>query len=89
MLHALGVLLLWIMLPTAAVNIKGATGGVNTATGQRPSRQNLVTFQGSGAAFDLFILALQKFQQENQANIVSLYKIDGRDERRHTWNVHR
>jgi tyrosinase len=80
-LYALTVLLLWTTPPTTAYNIKGATGGVNTATGQRPSRQDLTSFQNSGAAFDLFVLAFQQFQLEDQAQLLSLYQIDGRDDR--------
>src|SRR5436190_22181414 len=81
LLHALTVLFLWITLPTVAYNIKGATGCVNTATGSRPPRQNLETFQNSGAAFDLFVLAFETFQNEDQAQLLSGYQIAGRGHR--------
>jgi hypothetical protein len=61
----------------AAVPVTGATGGVNTQTGQRPSRQNLENFQSSGAPFDLYIQALQRFQSDDQSALLSYYQIAG------------
>ena len=61
-----------------AVTITGPQGGVNTTTGQRPFRQEFSTFKNSGPAFDLYILALQQFQQQNQSALLSYYQVSGR-----------
>ena len=60
-----------------SIAISGALGGVDTATGQRPFRQEFSTFAISGPAFDLYILALQCFQQLNQTNGLSYYQVAG------------
>ncbi|KAK4690189.1 hypothetical protein P7C71_g6534, partial [Lecanoromycetidae sp. Uapishka_2] len=60
------------------VAITGPTGGVNAATGQRPFRQDFSTFKTSGPAFDLYILSLQQFQQQNQTAQLSYYSVSGR-----------
>ncbi|KAL8742761.1 MAG: hypothetical protein Q9190_004809 [Brigantiaea leucoxantha] len=60
-----------------AVAIKGAQGGVNFITGERPSRQEFSTFRSSGPAFDLYILALQRFQQQNQSSPLSYFQVAG------------
>ncbi|KAF6229867.1 hypothetical protein HO133_004204 [Letharia lupina] len=57
-----------------AVAITGPPGGVNNSTGQRPFRQEFSTFKESGPAFDLYILSLQKFQQQNQSALLSYYQ---------------
>ena len=62
---------------TNAVAIVGSQGGVNTATGQRPFRQEISTFKDSGPAFDLYILSLQQFQQQNQSALLSYYQVGG------------
>ena len=60
-----------------ALAITGPQGGVNTATGQRPCRQEFSTFKNSGPAFDLYILSLQRFQQQNQSALLSYYQVAG------------
>lgn len=77
--YTLLVLSLIATLPTYVESyaITGAHGGVNTGTGQRPSRQDLSTFKNSGAAFDLYILSLQQFQQQNQSALLSYYQVAG------------
>ena len=60
-----------------AVAITGPQGGVNNVTGQRPFRQDISTFKNSGPAFDLYILSLQKFQQQNQSALLSYYQVAG------------
>ncbi|EAS28837.3 tyrosinase [Coccidioides immitis RS] len=57
-----------------AYDIRGVRGGVQ-ASGERPARQNLETFQESGPAFDLYILALLKFQDEDQNRMLSYYDV--------------
>lgn len=69
-------ILFCIAFQVQAYDIKGATGGVK-ASGERPARQNLVTFQNSGAAFDLYIQSLDKFQKENQAAKLGFFEIAG------------
>lgn len=61
----------------SAVAITGPQGGVNTPTGQRPFRQEFSTFKNSGPAFDLYILSLQQFQQQNQSALLSYYQVAG------------
>ena len=58
--------------------ITGLQGGVNAATGERPARQEISVFQHAGAAFDLYILALQQFAERDQADQFSYYQIAGR-----------
>lgn len=60
-----------------AVAITGSLEGVNNVTGQRPFRQDISTFKNSGPAFDLYILSLQKFQQQNQSVLLSFYQVAG------------
>ena len=60
-----------------AVAITGPEGGVNNSTGQRPFRQEFSTFKESGPAFDLYILSLQKFQEQNQSAFLSYYQVGG------------
>ena len=60
-----------------AVAITGPQAGVNTVTGQRPFRQEFSTFKASGPAFDLYILSLQQFQQQNQSTLLSYYQVGG------------
>ena len=60
-----------------AVAITGSQGGVNDVTGQRPSRQDITMFKDSGPAFDLYILSLQRFQQQNQSTLSSYYQVAG------------
>ena len=60
-----------------AIAITGSQGGVNNVTGQRPSRQDISTFKDSGPAFDLYILSLQRFQQQNQSALLSYYQVAG------------
>lgn len=60
-----------------AFAITGLQGGVNAATGERPIRQEISVFQYAGAAFDLYILALQQLMQRDQADPFSFYRIAG------------
>ena len=69
-----------VVLFAAATNsyaITGPTGGVDVNTGQRPFRQEISSFQSSGAAWDLYILAFQKFTQTDQAQQLSYYQVAG------------
>ena len=61
--------------------ITGATGGVDAASGRRPSRLEFSTLAASGEAFDLYVLALRQFAQDNQANLLSYYQVAGRSYR--------
>ena len=60
-----------------AFAITGLQGGVNAATGERPIRQEISTFQQAGAAFDLYILSLRQFMQRDQSDPLSYYQIAG------------
>lgn len=57
--------------------VTGATGGVNQNTGERPFRQDIQDFKNSGAAFDLFVLAVQNIQQRGQNDTLSWYQFAG------------
>ena len=61
----------------ATIAITGVTGGVVAATGQRPFRQEFVTFSKTGPAFDLYIQALQQFEAATQTGQTSYYQIAG------------
>ncbi|KAK8055867.1 Di-copper centre-containing [Apiospora rasikravindrae] len=58
--------------------VTGRTSGVNTATGQRPVRQNVNTLSASaGPQWDLFILGLQAFQAASESDQLSYFGIAG------------
>ncbi|KAG8527171.1 uncharacterized protein KY384_008601 [Bacidia gigantensis] len=57
--------------------ITGASGAVDTSTGERPARQEFRLFTVSGAAFDLYILALQQLTQEEQNFQLSFFQVSG------------
>ena len=75
--------LLWLFVLVTRLSgvfsfaITGVQGGVNQDTGERPSRQEFSSFRWSGAAFDLYILALKQFQASNQTALLSYYQIAG------------
>lgn len=62
---------------TRAIQVTGATGGVNLKTGERPFRFEITKFADSGAAYDLFILALLQLQHTNQSEPLSYFQIAG------------
>lgn len=62
----------------AGYGITGLSGGVNTATGERPVRRDLRDLQSSGAAFDLYVQALAQFQADDQSDLVSYYEVAGK-----------
>ena len=57
--------------------ITGVSAGVNMVTGERPLRQEVNSFSGSGPAWDLFILALRQMQQLDQSALLSFFQIAG------------
>lgn len=61
----------------SAIVIKGAPGGIDILTGERPLRQEFDKFKGSGPAFDLYILSLRQFVQQNQSSPLSYYRVSG------------
>ncbi|KAI9895089.1 MAG: hypothetical protein M1814_000314 [Vezdaea aestivalis] len=81
MLNARSIFLLVSALssfwPAQAYRVAGVTTSVNTQTGQRPSRQEFGAFASSGAAFDLYIQALQLFQANDQSQLLSYYQVSG------------
>lgn len=60
-----------------AVTVQGPQAGINIVTDERPFRQDINVLQSSGPAFDLYILALQQFVQQNQTSQLSYYQIAG------------
>ncbi|KAL8944234.1 MAG: hypothetical protein Q9211_000664 [Gyalolechia sp. 1 TL-2023] len=57
--------------------VRGIQAGVNPNTGRRPFRQEFSTFKNSGPAFDLYIQALQTFQQRDQTALLSYFQVAG------------
>lgn len=71
------VSLLTLSRETFAYSISGASGGVNSDTGERPSRRDLRDLEASGPQFDLYILALAEFQNDDQSDFLSYYEVAG------------
>jgi hypothetical protein len=66
------------LLPKAlGYTVMGVPAGVDTDTGERPIRQDLKDFQVSGAAFDLYVQALDQFQKDDQSDFLSYYEVAG------------
>lgn len=61
-----------------AFAIIGISAGVDNATGERPFRQDILTFSGSGAAWDLYVLSTRQLQQINQNDSLSFFGISGK-----------
>lgn len=57
--------------------ISGITADVDASNGRRPIRPNIQSFQYSGPAWDLYILALHQFMQLDPSNPESYYRIAG------------
>ena len=66
--------LCWTQL-AAAYAIKGVQAGVDPVSGARPFRLEISMM--NGPAWDLYILALQKYSQTNQSDQFSNYRISG------------
>lgn len=69
--------LLSVTRVSLAFTVTGVSGGVDPDTGERPFRLNLKEFQSSGPAFDLYIQALIRFQEEDQSELLSWYEVAG------------
>lgn len=74
---ALSATALAVLTHTASASwaIAGATSGINNSTGARPFRLPIAELQQSGAAWDLYIQALQYWQSLDQSNMFSWYKV--------------
>lgn len=71
------VALFTLICTTFAFVVTGATGGISAA-GQRPFRLNIVTMaQSGGPAWDLYILATQQFQAQDQTEQLSYFQMAG------------
>ena len=75
------VLALTLVPNSNAFAVTGIKDGVNPATGERPVRLEISTFQHEGPAFDIYILAMQQFMQQDQSDPLSYYQISGGRER--------
>ena len=71
------VLALALVPSSHAFAITGNKGGVNPATGERPVRMEISTLQHEGPAFDVYVLALQQFMEQDQSHPLSYYQISG------------
>lgn len=76
MIFCLSLLLVCCTSLISAYAITGAKGGIQ-ASGERPSRLNINTLATLGPAFDLYILSLQRLQQQDQSTQLSYYQIAG------------
>ena len=70
--------LLMVGSPANAIQVTGATGGINATTGARPFRYDIDDLSKSGAAWDLFVLSLDHIQQLNQSDPLSYFQIAGK-----------
>lgn len=70
---------LQLLLPAlvTSIAVNGTQGGVDEASGFRPFRLEISSFQSAGPAWDLYILSLQEFMQANQSDPLSYYRIAG------------
>lgn len=68
---------LLLTLQANSLRITGATNGTNPTTGERPFRREINEFAGSGASWDLYILALQRMQSAPSNDPLSYYQIAG------------
>lgn len=57
--------------------VDGVATTFNHTSKEQPARLEFSAISQSGPAFDLFILALQQFQQANQSHELSYYQIAG------------
>lgn len=60
-----------------AIAVRGIQAGVDPRTGRRPFRQEFSIFKNYGPAFDLYIQALQRFQQRDQTTLLSYFQVAG------------
>lgn len=60
-----------------ALEVTGAQGGLDPSTGARPLRIEISDFSKSGPAFDLFVLAMDRFQAVDQYDPLSYFQISG------------
>ncbi|KAL8842549.1 MAG: hypothetical protein Q9170_000503 [Blastenia crenularia] len=70
------VVAIWVVLGNS-VAVRGIQAGVDPRTSRRPFRQEFSTFKNSGPAFDLYIQALQRFQQHDQTTLLSYFQVAG------------
>jgi hypothetical protein len=76
-LYALALTVTLLSRDVLGYTVMGVPAGVNTATGERPMRRDLKEFQASGAAFDLYVQALDQFQKDDQSDFLSYYEVSG------------
>ncbi|KAK2758458.1 hypothetical protein FQN53_008206 [Emmonsiellopsis sp. PD_33] len=62
---------------SASFNFRGARGGFNAATGQRPERKDINKLSWSGPQWDLYIQALKAYQDEDHADLTSFQQVAG------------
>lgn len=76
-LYALVLTVTLLSRDVLGYTVMGVPAGVNTDTGERPTRRDLKEFQASGAAFDLYVQALDQFQKDDQSDFLSYYEVSG------------
>lgn len=70
--------LLTFISSVSGIAITGVSAGIDNETGAVPFRQELNGFRTSGAPFDLYMLALIQFQENNQTDDLSYFQIAGK-----------
>ena len=70
------LVLLAAVEPVFAFQITGVQSGVDPS-GARPTRLEINNLANAGPLFDLYMLALQAFQNVNQSDPLSYYQIAG------------
>lgn len=76
-LRSLSAIAVQYAVVAGSIAITGSQAGVNQQTGQRPFRQDYRDFNKTGPPFDLYIQALQSFQNSNFNDQQSYFKIAG------------
>ena len=61
----------------SAIQVTGATTGIDPMSGSFPLRQEINLFSSSGPTWDLFIQAFQQFKTTNSNDTLSFYQIAG------------
>lgn len=77
-MYSIVVLFLGLHIPLiSALSVTGALGGLQPGSRERPMRQEISGFAQSGAAWDLFVQALQEFQSAPITDMLSYFQVAG------------
>ena len=72
------LLLIWSLAQgVESFKITGAVSGIDPVSDSLPTRYEINDFATSGPAFDLYILALQSIQDQDQSELLSYFQVAG------------